>query len=192
MLSEQHHRQLHMIAAYLPGISYEWEKEKMVHIFSVLADLLGYRMMWEESKGVCFCNHNDGFPRIFLEREQEQIQSVWLDIDTFRETDLLLKYSSGSDDKINELTIERLYKLDAAVRFLTVFWGPPAFYGEYWDSDFPRDQYMGIMMALWKMNNVNIALQVEHQKRNYPISLNMLITPEQELTSDQFDALVNQ
>jgi hypothetical protein len=33
-------------------------------------------------------------------------------------------------------------------------------------------------------------VQVEHQDREYPISLNMLITPEQELSSHRFDALM--
>jgi hypothetical protein len=188
MLNEQHHRQLQMIASYLPSIQFDWDKEQMVHSFSVLAELLDYRMMWEKEEGVCFCNHLDGYPRILLEKKEGRIQSVWLDIDTYREMDEILK--DPNDDRMNELTMEMLRSLDVVVRFLSTNWGAPFFYGEFWDPQFPRDQYVSIRMALWKVQDAHIAVQVEHQDREYPISLNMLITPEQELSSHRFDALI--
>ena len=75
------------------------------------------------------------------------------------------------------------------MRFLSANWGAP-FYGEFWDPQFPRDQYVSIRMALWKVQELpTLPCSWNLQDREYPISLNMLITPEQELSSHRFDAL---
>ncbi|SFJ49725.1 hypothetical protein [Thermoflavimicrobium dichotomicum] len=189
MLSHQQRCDFQIISLFLLSVSFTWEKHEMVEQFSTLADLLGYRIKQEKLHSISFSDNPGSYSLIFLHGCNERIDSIYIDIETFYDTYELLQEDQAYE-QIEEIVNGKLQKLEEAVQYLRTVWGEPFFLGDFWDSRFPRDQYSGIRMALWKMKGAHVVLQVEYQDKELPISLNMLITPEQELTSHEFDEFV--
>lgn len=186
MLSEQQKRNLQTIALFLQHYHFSWKKNEMVESFSTLASLLGYGVKQEKLHEICFSDQSDHF--IYLHVCDDQIDAISINIETFYDTYELLMEEEAKE-KIEEIISEKLQKLEKSVQYLKTVWSEPFFLGDFWDDGFPRDQYGGIIrMALWKMCGAHVVIQVEYQDKELPISLDIVITPEQELTSHEFDA----